>query len=147
MVNKVFISLLCMMTTTAYAQLGGKKSFEFLNVPNNARLAGLGGVNVSLADRDINAMFSNPTLSGDTLAGFASASYQFYVADVAQTTAVYAHKFRNIGALTFGVQYLNYGQIKSYDATGAEIGTYRSGESAVFVSKSHQISNFDLEPH
>ena len=54
MVNKIFISLLCMITTTAFAQLGGKKSFEFLNVPNNARLAALGGVNVSLADRDIN---------------------------------------------------------------------------------------------
>ena len=142
MVNKVFISLLCMMTTTAYAQLGGKKSFEFLNVPNNARLAALGGVNVSLADRDVNSMFSNPTLIGDTLAGFASASYQFYVADVGQTTAAYAHKFKKIGTLTFGVQYLNYGQIKSYDATGAEIGTYKSGESAFFVSKSHQISNF-----
>jgi hypothetical protein len=142
MVNKIFISLLCMMTTTAFAQLGGKKSFEFLNVPNNARLAALGGVNVSLSDRDINFMFSNPTLTGDTLAGFASASYQFYVADVGQTTAAYAHRFKNFGTLAFGVQYLNYGQIKSYDATGAEIGTYRSGESAVFVNKSHQISNF-----
>ena len=142
MVNKTFISLLCMITTTAFAQLGGKKSFEFLNVPNNARLAALGGINVSLADRDVNSMFSNPTLVGDTLTGFASASYQFYVADVGQTTAAYAHKFRKIGTLTFGVQYLNYGQIKSYDATGADIGTYRSGESALVVSKSHQISNF-----
>ena len=144
MVNKIFISLLCMITTTAFAQLGGKKSFEFLNVPNNARLAALGGINVSLADRDVNSMFSNPTLVGDTLTGFASVSYQFYVADVGQTTAAYAHKFRKIGTLTFGVQYLNYGQIKSYDATGAEIGTYRSGESALIVSKSHQISNFRL---
>ena len=104
MVNKVFISLLCMMTTTAYAQLGGKKSFEFLNVPNNARLAALGGINVSLADRDVNSMFSNPTLTGDSLAGFASASYQFYVADIGQTTAVYAHQFKKIGTLAFGVQ-------------------------------------------
>ena len=142
MVNKIFISLLCMITTTAFAQLGGKKSFEFLNVPNNARLAALGGINVSLADRDVNSMFSNPTLVGDTLTGFASASYQFYVADVGQTTAAYGHKFRKIGTLTFGIQYLNYGQIKSYDATGAEIGTYRSGETALVVSKSHQISNF-----
>src|SRR5687768_17896614 len=107
MVNKVFIGLLCMMTTTAYAQLGGKKSFEFLNVPNNARLAALGGVNVSLRDRDVNFMFSNPTLVGDTLAGVASAGYQFYVADVGQTTASYAHQFKNIGTLSFGFQHLS----------------------------------------
>jgi hypothetical protein len=90
----------------------------------------------------VNAFFSNPTLTGDTLSGFASASYQFYVADVGQTTVAYAHKFRKIGTLTFGAQYLSYGQIKSYDATGAEIGTYKSGEGALFVAKSHQISNF-----
>jgi hypothetical protein len=144
MMNKFLICLLCMMTTTTFAQLGGKKSFEFLNVPNNARLAALGGVNVSLADRDINFMFSNPSLTGDTLAGFASAGYQFYVADVGQTTAAYAHQFKKIGTLTFGVQYLSYGEIQSYDATGADLGNYRSGESAIFVSKSHQISNFRI---
>ena len=80
-------------SSTAFAQTGGKKSFEFLNVPNNARLAALGGVNVSLADRDINFFFSNPALVGDTLAGFASASYQFYVADIGQATFSYAHNF------------------------------------------------------
>src|SRR5688572_25853588 len=141
MMNNLFISLLCLITTSSFAQLGGKKSFEFLNVPNNARLAALGGVNVSLADRDVNFVLSNPTLIDDTLAGFASVSYQFYVADVGQTTAVYAHQFRNIGTLAFGMQHLSYGEITGYDASGAEIGDYKSGETSLFVSKSHQISN------
>jgi hypothetical protein len=51
-VKKLIPCLLCMITTTALAKFGGKKSFEFLNVPNNARLAALGGVNVSLSDHD-----------------------------------------------------------------------------------------------
>ena len=138
----VFICLLCTITTSGLAQLGGKKSFEFLNVPNNARLAGLGGVNVSLADKDINFAFSNPTLAGDTLSGFASANYQFYVADIGQTTVAYAHDFKKSGPIVFGIQHLGYGRIKGYDATGAELGEYRSGETALFVGKSHQISNF-----
>jgi hypothetical protein len=142
MVNKVFICLLCTITTSGFAQSGGRKSFEFLNVPNNARLAGLGGVNVSLADRDVNFAFSNPTLTGDTLSGFASVNYQFYVADIGQTMVTYAHDFKKAGPIVFGVQHLGYGKIKSYDATGAELGDYRSGETALFVSKSHQISNF-----
>ena len=142
MVNKLLFGLLCIASTPAFSQLGGKKSFEFLNVPNNARLAALGGVNVSLQDRDVNFMSSSPTLVGDTLAGVASAGYQFYIADVGQTTATYAHQFKNIGTLAFGFQHLSYGQIKSYDATGAEIGTYKSSESALFISKGHQISNF-----
>ena len=126
------------------AQIGGKKSFEFLNVPNNARLAALGGVNASLADRDLNFFYSNPTLVGDTLKGFASAGYQFYIADVGQATFSYAHDFKRIGTLTFGVQHLSYGTLKGYDATGASIGDYKSGETALVVSKSHQISNFRI---
>lgn len=144
MVNKIFICLLFLITSTSYAQLGGKKSFEFLNVPNNARLAALGGVNISLADRDVNFISSNPTLVGDTLSGFASANYQFYVADVSQSSVFYAHRFKKIGTLGFGVQHLSYGKIKGYDATGAELADYRSGETAVFISKSHQVSNFRL---
>jgi hypothetical protein len=142
MVNRIFISLLSLITTSGFAQLGGQKSFEFLNVPNSARLAALGGVNVSLADRDVNFVLSNPTLIDDTLGGFASISYQFYVADIGQATAVYAHQFRRIGTLAFGMQHLNYGEITSYDATGAEIGSYKSGETSLFVSKGHQISHF-----
>jgi hypothetical protein len=140
----IFVGLLIFSSTVGFAQLGGKRSFEFLNVPNNARLAGLGGLNVSLADRDINFTASNPALLGDTLAGFASASYQFYVADVGQASATYAHNFKKLGLLAFGVQHLNYGEIKSYDASGTELGDFKSGETALFVSRSHQISNFRL---
>jgi hypothetical protein len=138
----IVICLLCIISGVSYAQLGGRQSFEFLNVPNNARLAGLGGVNVSLADRDVNFFSSNPSLLGDTLGGFASASYQFYVADVGQASATYAHKFKRLGLFAFGVQHLSYGEIKGYDASGLEIGEYKSGETALFVSRSHQINNF-----
>ncbi len=144
MMNKLFICLLCIIPATVFAQLGGKKSFEFLNVPNNARLAALGGVNVSLADRDVNFATSNPVLLSDTLSGFASASYQFYVADVGQTLVSYAHQFKNIGSLAFGAQHLSYGKIKGYDATGVELGDYKSSETALFISKSHQVSNFRM---
>jgi hypothetical protein len=142
--RQLLFFLLALFTIPALAQIGGKKSFEFLNVPNNARLAALGGVNTSLTDRDINFLFSNPALVGDTLKGFASAGYQFYVADVGQATFAYAHDFKKIGTLTFGVQHLNYGTLKGYDATGNEMGDYKSGETALVVGKTHQISNFRI---
>ncbi|HPH46637.1 MAG TPA: type IX secretion system protein PorQ [Chryseolinea sp.] len=136
--------LLLFLAQQSHAQIGGRNTFEFLNVPNNARLAALGGVNVSLADRDVNFFFSNPALVSDTLSGFASAGYQFYVADVGQATFTYAHDFKKLGTLTFGIQHLNYGSIKGYDATGASIGDYKSGETALVIGKSHQISNFRI---
>jgi hypothetical protein len=132
------------ISSTSVAQIATTKSFGFLDVPNNARLAALGGVNVSLTDRDLNFFHSNPSLTGDTLAGIASASYQFYIADVGNASFAYSHNFSGIGTVVFGVQHLNYGTIKGYDATGHEIGDFKSGETALIVSKSHQVSNFRL---
>lgn len=131
-----------LLSLQGLAQSGGRKSFEFLNVPTHARLAALGGVNVSLADKDINFLFSNPSLISDTLAGFASAGYTFFVADIGQSAFSYSHKFNTIGTLSFGVQHMNYGEIKGFDASGLEIGSFKSGETALVISKSHQVSNF-----
>lgn len=131
-------------SSVSLAQTAERKSFGFLEVPNNARLSAVGGVNVSLADRDINLFFYNPALISDSLGGFASASYQFYIADIGQATFSYAHNFSGIGTLLFGIQHLSYGNIKGYDASGAEIGDFKSGETVLVIGKSHQVSNFRL---
>lgn len=120
------------------------RSFEFLNMPSNARMAALGGVNVSLADRDINFFLSNPALLGDTLYGWASAGYQFYLADVGMATFAYAHDFDAIGPLAFGVQHMSYGTIAGYDPTGAETGEFKSNETTLVIGRSHQVSNFRI---
>jgi hypothetical protein len=127
-----------------FAQLGGQRSFEFLNVPGNARLMGLGGVNVSLNEKDVNFFLGNPALVGDSLAGTASASYQFYLADIGQATFAYTHQFKSIGTLSFGVQHMGYGEITGYDDTGSAIGSFESGETALVISKSQQIGSFKI---
>lgn len=142
--NLYLILLGIMITGNCVAQFGGKNSYEFLTVSGNARLAGLGGVNVSLANRDVNFFFSNPALVTDSLSGFASAGYTFYVGDIGQATFSYAHSFNRIGTLSFGVQHLSYGEIEGYDPSGAEIGSYKSGETALVISKSHTVSAFTL---
>lgn len=126
------------------AQLGGRRAFEFTDIPGSARLAALGGVNVSRADRDINFFLSNPALAGDTLTGFASASHQFYPGGIGLSTAAYAHRFNRIGTLLLGIQHINYGAIDSYDASGAALGQVQAGETAIVVGRQHQIGAFRL---
>jgi len=126
------------------AQTSGNRSFGFLNVSNYARLSSLGGYNVSLNNKDINSFFNNPATLGDSLHGFASASYQFYVADIGQATISYVHKFRRIGTLLMGVQHLGYGKLNYYDASGQPLGDDKSGETALVVGKTHQVSNFRM---
>jgi hypothetical protein len=142
-VNQLLTFLLMIFSTSAvFSQVGGQSSFEFVNVPANARLSALGGINVSLADRDVNFFLSNPSLVGDTLSGMASANYQFYVGDVGHATFTYAHDFKTLGTLIFGIQHMQYGTIDGYDASGNATGKFKSGETAFVVGKSHQVNNF-----
>lgn len=141
---RCFILFFCLTLSTisAQAQVGGKNTFDFLNLPPGARLAGLGGVNVSLADRDLNFMVGNPALFSDSLAGVASASYEFYVADIGQAFVSYAHEFGGAGTFAFAIQHLNYGTINGFDDTGMETAEFQSGETALMVARSHQVNNF-----
>ncbi|MEO5603436.1 MAG: type IX secretion system protein PorQ [Cyclobacteriaceae bacterium] len=142
--RKIISVILCSVTTAVCGQVAGSHAFDFLNVPAHARLSALGGVNVSLADKDLNFFHNNPSLAGDTLNGLASASYLFYVGDVGQALFSYSHDFKNIGPLLFGVQHLNYGSLKGFDETGMETMEFQSGETALVIAKSHQIGNFRL---
>lgn len=99
---------------------------------------------MSLANRDVNFFYSNPALVTDSLAGFASAGYTFYVANIGQAAFSYAHAFDRIGTVSFGVQHVSYGEIQGYDPSGVEIGSYHSGETALVMSKSHTVSAFTL---
>lgn len=138
------ITLFFSMAVAASAQVGGKRTFDFLNVATSARLSALGGVNVSLADRDVNFFATNPALAGDTLSGVASVNYLFYMADIGQAFVSYSHDFNKAGPILFGLQHIGYGEIDGYDADGSETGPVYAGETAFMVAKQHQIKNFRL---
>lgn len=125
----------------AVCQPGGDHSFEFLQLPAHARLSALGGVNVSLADKDVNFFLSNPSLVGDTLNGAVSAGYQFYLAGIGNALFSAAYDVPEIGQLMLGIQHLDYGTIHGFDPSGVETMDYASAETALALGKSHQVGN------
>jgi hypothetical protein len=139
-----FVLLWSLVPLVTDAQELKRTGFRFLNVPPSARIAALGGVNVSLVDRDPSGFFFSPALNGDSLTGFASASYQFYVADIGHASFSYAPSFKKLGTITLGVQHFGYGTIKGYDASGNELGDFNASETAIVVSKSHQIGPYRI---
>ena len=132
------------MASGAWAQIGGRHAYDFLRLSTHARLSALGGVNVSLADKDVNFFHNNPALAGDTLNGFASAGYQFYVGDVGNALFSYAHSLGKFGQILTGIQHTSYGTIQGFDETGMETVEFSSGETAILVGKTHGIGNFRL---
>jgi hypothetical protein len=132
------------MFTNANAQVGGKHAFEFLNVSASARLAGTGGVNVSMADRDLAYFFSSPALNGDTLNDVASLNYQFYPGQIAHGAVAWQHAFKGVGPVAIGIQHINYGTIQGYDDSGVATTEFSASETAVVLGKNHQAGNFRL---
>ncbi|MEO9853747.1 MAG: type IX secretion system protein PorQ [Reichenbachiella sp.] len=119
-------------------------SFQFLNLPVGARVAGLGGVIASATDNDVNLFLSNPALLDSTNDNHVSFSHLGFYADVKYNSLAYAKKFEKAGTFGIGIQHLGYGSIDSYDASGNSIGTFNANETAVTVSHSHQLSIFKL---
>jgi hypothetical protein len=140
--NKKLILLFVVWSHAVHAQFGGYQSYDFLHAPSYARLAALGGVNVSLVDQDVNLFMSNPSLVSDSLVGQASLSYQFMISDIGQTTLAYTHSFKKIGQLHMGVQHVGYGEMESFDELGASLGTFKAGETVLVIGKSFKQNHF-----
>jgi hypothetical protein len=139
-----FLLSLFLGISQVWGQSGGRRSFEFVNIPSNALLMGVGGVNVSLVEADVNLMYSNPALVGDSLAGDLSFSYMGYFADVSMGTISYAGQVGSSGVWHVGVQHLNLGSIDGYDEAGNFMDVFGSGETALTIGKSHQAGNFRM---
>ncbi len=130
--------------TPGYGQLGGRDSFEFMNLPVGARVAGLGGVAISTTDSDVNMFLSNPSLLDSAVDNHISWSFYSFYADVKYNTFAYAKNFGRLGMIGIGVQHLGYGEFDRYDAVGNPEGTFSAGETAIILTKSHQIGPFSM---
>ncbi|ELR72744.1 hypothetical protein C900_01123 [Fulvivirga imtechensis AK7] len=127
-----------------YGQSDGQRSFEFMNIPSSAKLMGLGGVNISQANEDLNLAYSNPALTSDTLSGMVSFNYLSYFANVGVASFIYQHSLGKYGPWHIGVHHVDYGEIDGYDDTGGDLGEFQAGETVVFLGKSHQVRHFTV---
>jgi len=126
------------------AQIGGQRAFSFLNLPNSAKLAGLGGANVSSRDGDATMLYGNPALLNADMDGTLALGYVDYLADIKQTTAAYVFNTEHAGRFGLGLTYLNYGNFESFDAAGNSLGTFSVNEYALGVSDAYTSGNFVL---
>ncbi len=138
------LNLLIAMNYMAYAQMDGSGSFLFLDVPVSVMLTGIGGVNVSRTDADVNLLTSNPALISDALDGHLSLNYVIYPGDIKISNVSYTQSIANTGNWSANLVYFDYGEINSYDDTGESTGTFSADEYALTISKSHQIDNYRL---
>jgi hypothetical protein len=128
----------------AHAQLGGRSSFAFLNVPSHARTSALGGLNISLADQDVNMLLSNPALLDSGMHNRLAFNFVPYYADITYSTLTYARNVGRTGIWGAGLQYMHYGEMPYTDESGNELGIFSANDFAFTLTHSHTEGNFTL---
>ena len=114
----IFLVALCFQLPQTYAQLGGSRSFAFLNLPPSPRLAALGGNFASIADNDLILGLNNPSLINKEMHNAVSLNFVDYFGDVNYGVAGYSRTFEKAGSFAASMQYINYGTFLYTDETG-----------------------------
>ena len=143
----ILILFLLFYGSKGYAQLGGNNTYEFLNLPQSARITALGGNLISVRDNDLNTALSNPSLISDSMSGNVSMSFTNYIADVKYGSVATAKHLKHGGNFCIGLNYLDYGKITPADVNGAQSGSSLTANETCFnLAWSHAVidSNFTL---
>lgn len=134
------LPLLCVFTTlSAFGQIGGTTGYNFLNLPFNARVGGLGGDFITVRDNDVNLGIQNPALLNEKMHGRGSLNQGLFAGGVNSGGLNYAHTFGKItGAAHF--RYVSYGQMQRTDINGADLGTFSPGDFVLGASAGKSIN-------
>lgn len=128
------LNLFCLFYIQSYAQVGGKNSFEFMRIPDHARLVGVGGINISAGKEDINMFSQNPALLNEQVGYKSSLNYSKWQADIHNIALRYVHPLKRTRMLGFEARMLNYGKMNMTDESGAIVGKFQANDFALGTS-------------
>ena len=125
---------------TLTAQVGGISAYEFLNLPNSATIAAMGGHHIALADDDLSLAARNPSLLNASMNRKLAISHAFHPAGISNSYLAYAlHKEDMRMTFQAGLQYVNYGDFTRRDVSGQDIGNFSANDYALTVGVGRQL--------
>ncbi len=112
----------------AFGQIGGQATNDFMQIPNSARIAAMGGNYVTSRDGDLGAAAENPSFLDSSVDKHLVLTYIPYLAGIQYGFASYAQTFEKIGTFDASIKYLDYGSFTTADAGGNITGTTSASE-------------------
>ncbi|MEM6395478.1 MAG: type IX secretion system protein PorQ [Bacteroidota bacterium] len=135
----LFLASLFIGQTTA--QVGGITAYQFLNLPNSATVAAMGGHHIALADDDLSLANRNPALLNESMAKRVAISHAFHPAGISNSYVAYAvHKPDLRMTFQAGLQYVGYGDFTRRDVTGQDLGSFTASDYALTLGVGRQLS-------
>lgn len=145
MFKKLYIYLFLFCTTLSFSQIGGKYTYQFLNLVTSPRQAALGGKVITLYDYDVNQGIFNPATINPEMDNHLSVNYGSYYGEVSYGTAAYAYTWdRHVQTFHAGVNYVDYGEFEGRDETGAITGNFTGSEIALSFGYAFNVPHTDL---
>lgn len=132
-------------SSASLAQVGGRATYQFLNLVNNPRQAALGGKVITNYDYDPTQGLFNPASINLEMDNQLSVNYTNYIGDVNYGTASYAHLLnRRAGVLHGGITYVNYGSFDGFDEQGNPTDSFTGSEVALSLGHARNIAFTDF---
>ena len=141
LLTKIISLLFILISVTATAAEGSSSSsYNFLNIPSSARVYGLGGVNISNIDEDINSVDQNPALLGPEYDMQLGVNYMRYIGGVNIAGVKFGNKATEHSAWAVGIQYFGYGKITGTDEFGNITDNFSPKDINFSGTYSHDIT-------
>ncbi|MBK9284604.1 MAG: type IX secretion system protein PorQ [Sphingobacteriaceae bacterium] len=140
------IILFSALTISVFPQVGGTKSYRFLDIPMTARAAALGGSNMCIWGDDINLIYSNPALLNPSMSKQVTFNYSNYIGDLNFGYLAYGHDLKKYGTIGGGIQFFNYGKLQGYDEFGEKTNQFKANDYNIGLNyaKSLEDSSFNI---
>ncbi len=129
----------------SHAQIGGRATYQFLNLISGTKQAALGGRVLTAVDYDPTMALFNPATINLKMNNQLQVNYANYLGDVNYGTAAYAYTWdRHVQTFHGGVTYINYGSFDGFNEQGESTGTFGGSEVAVSLGYAYNIPYSDL---
>ena len=126
-ITGLIIAIVSALAVTVRAQ-ETSPAYSFLNLPSSTLAYGLGGINLTAIEDDINSIDQNPGLLGSEINMQLGVNYMRYVGESNFAGVKFAHRAGEHGAWAMGVQYFGYGTRKGADIFSRSGKPRRTGE-------------------
>ena len=137
--------MLFFCTTGVWGQLGGRATYQFLNLVSSPKQAALGGKVLTDYSYDPTSALFNPATINADMDNQLSLNYVNYLADINYGTASYAYLYdRHTQVIHAGVTYVNYGNFDGYDESGNATDAFSGGEVALSLGYAYNIPFSDF---
>lgn len=126
----VFTTLLSLFALLSEAQ-ESQTAFTFLRLPVSARVAALGGDNITIPEDDATLIFHNPALIQLTSDRTLNLNMMTYMQGSVTGSASFVKAAGTRGTWGLSGRYMDYGSMKEMNETGVQTGTFGARDIAL----------------